>query len=252
MFQSTRTNFFMVMALLLLVLVFLGFAPTLYLRPFFGAVDQGTRSPQLPLHLVLHGLAMSSWYLLFALQAVLVRYQRVALHRQLGWAGVASACAVVVSGFVVLSRAVPRRVESGVLPPEIPPEIIEGGSGVLLFQTWNLSCFAVCVLLAIWFRKRSWLHKRLLLIASIQVLTAALSTGRSFGAAMESVIPHSTLGLNVLLALALPVFDYLSAKKVYAVSLIGAALIIAPFVLLPVLIGTPAATAWVRWLGNVP
>jgi hypothetical protein len=118
MSPALRSNFFMAMALLLLLLVFLGFAPTLYLRPFFGSVDRATGSPQLPLHLLLHGLAMSSWYLLFAVQAGLVRYQRVSVHRQLGWAGAASACAVVVSGFVVLSSVVPRVVAGGAFPPE--------------------------------------------------------------------------------------------------------------------------------------
>jgi uncharacterized membrane protein len=72
----------------------------------------------LPVYLLLLGLAVSSWYLLFAVQAVMIRYRRVSLHRLIGWAGIVSACAVVVSGFVVLTKVVPRRlVEGQPVPP---------------------------------------------------------------------------------------------------------------------------------------
>lgn len=245
-------NFFIIMASILLLFVFLGFAPTLYLRPFFGRIDQPTGSSHLPVHLLLHGLALSSWYLLFALQAILVRTQRVSVHRQLGWAGAVSACAVVVSGFVVLSKVVTRRLVEG---QSVPPELIEGLSGIILSQTWNLSCFVVCVALAIRFRRKAWLHKRLMLIASIQVVGAALTTNRAFGAALQSLLPdsvHVSQIILILLATALPVFDYVSERKVHAVSLIGTAILLAPMLLVPFLMGTTPGAAWVQWLGNVP
>jgi hypothetical protein len=107
----------------------------------------------------------------------------------------------------------------------VPPELIEGAGPIILFQTWNLICFLAVVMLAVWFRTRSWLHRRLMLIASIQIIGAALTTNRMFGAMLQSLFPDSIsvpLLLGLLLAIALPVFDYVSARKVYAVSVIGA------------------------------
>jgi hypothetical protein len=250
--QRPRSTFFMAMALLLLFLVFLGFAPTFYLRPVFATIDEPTASRSLPGYLLLHGLAVSSWYLLFAVQAVMIRYRRVSLHRLIGWAGVVSACAVVVTGFVVLARVVPRRLVEG---QPVPPELIEGAGPIILFQTWNLFCFLAVVMLAVWFRTRSWLHRRLMLIASIQIIGAALTTNRMFGAMLQSLSPDSIsvpLLLGLLLAIALPVFDYVSARKVYAVSMIGTVILLAPIILVPLLQESSVATAWLRWLGNVP
>jgi hypothetical protein len=250
--QTTRNTFFLTMALLLLALVFLGFAPTFYLRPVFATIDEPTASRSLPVYLLVHGLAVSSWYLLFAGQAVMIRYRRVALHRLIGWTGIVSACAVVVSGFVVLSRLVPRRLIEG---QPVPPGLIEGVGPIILFQTWNLICFLIVVMLAVWFRKRSWLHRRLMLIASIQIIGAALTTNRMFGATLQSLVPDSIsvpLILALLLAFALPVFDYVSARRVYAVSAVGTSILLAPIVLVPLLLESSVAATLVRWLGNVP
>ena len=110
-------------------------------------------------------------------------------------------------------------------------------------------------MLAVWFRKRSWLHKRLMLIASIQIIAAALTTNRMFGATLQSLFPDSIsvpLILGILLALALPVFDYVSARKVYAVSVIGTVILLAPIILIPLLRESSVTAAWIRWLGNVP
>lgn len=99
----------------------------------------------------------------------------------------------------------------------MPPGLIESVSPIILIQTWNLICFLAFVMLAVWFRKLSWLHKRLMLIASIQITGAALTTNRMFGATLQSLFPDSIsvpLILGLLLAIALPAFDYLSAREV--------------------------------------
>jgi hypothetical protein len=63
---------------------------------------------------------------------------------------------------------------------------------------------------------------------------------------------HVPLILGLLLAIALPVFDYVSARKVYAVSVIGTVILLAPIILVPLLHESSVATAWLGWLGNVP
>lgn len=248
----TQTSYFFVMSVLLALLVFLGFAPTFYLRNVFGGVDDPSDSSSLPVHLVLHGLALTSWYGIFVLQAALVFFNKTRMHRKLGIAGTVSAVAVVVSGFPVLSRLVPRRVPEG---DPAPPDLVERFSGIIMGQTINLVLFSLCVALAIFYRKRAWLHKRLMLIASLLVIGAALTTSRKFGAWMQSLFPESipvSDVIIVLLFLSLPVADYLTQRKVHGVSIAGLLGKLGLMALLPVLLETRAGMDWVRWLGNIP
>jgi hypothetical protein len=68
-----RTRFFVGFAVATLMLVLIGFARTVYLRPWFGAVDGPTGSPALPWHLVLHGVVMTAWFAFVLLQTLLIR-----------------------------------------------------------------------------------------------------------------------------------------------------------------------------------
>jgi hypothetical protein len=75
------------------------------------------------------------------------------------------------------------------------------------------------------------------------------------GATLQSLFPDSIsvpLPLGLLLAIALPVFDYVSARNVYAVSVIGTVILLAPIILVPLLQESAVATAWLRWMGDVP
>ena len=65
--------FFPAMSSLLVVLVFLGFAPTYYLRPV-------TAGP-IPAYLHVHGAAMTAWFLLLLVQTALIATRRRAIHR---------------------------------------------------------------------------------------------------------------------------------------------------------------------------
>src|SRR6185436_12010738 len=58
-------GFFVCMAALLLATVLVGFAPSFYLRAYFGA-------PPLPTYLQLHGVVLTAWFLLFFVQTSLV------------------------------------------------------------------------------------------------------------------------------------------------------------------------------------
>ena len=74
---SKRSTFFLIASSLMTLIVFLGFLPSFYLRPYFR--DNG-----LPLHLIVHGVVMTAWQLLFLTQTILVARRRTDLHRRLG------------------------------------------------------------------------------------------------------------------------------------------------------------------------
>ncbi len=63
--QTVARRYFLAMAVLLLTIVLVGFAPTFHLKVFFG-------TPALPLYLHVHGTLLIAWYALFVAQTVLV------------------------------------------------------------------------------------------------------------------------------------------------------------------------------------
>jgi hypothetical protein len=69
------------MAITAAVVVFVGFAPTFYLRGYF--VLRADQPPVSPLLLV-HGLIGTLWTALFVTQSFLVLRQRTDIHRRLG------------------------------------------------------------------------------------------------------------------------------------------------------------------------
>ena len=246
-------RYFLVISLLLLALVFLGFAPTFYLRSLFGRIDDPTGSTRLPGHLILHGLALTSWYALFCVQAALVSVRKTGVHRKLGVAGAVSALAVITSGVVVLTNAVPRRIPDGVVPH---PELLEGFREVVLFQTFSLAVFAGCVGAAIYFRRQPDVHKRLMLIASVLLIPAALSTNRDFGAALQSVLP-SFLAVgyttDLLLITSLLVFDLVKHRRLLATSIFGAVLLVLVRpVWMSLVVHSDLGIRWTNWLGRIP
>jgi hypothetical protein len=207
----------------------------------------------LPWHLVFHGLALTSWYVLLLVQAALIRRGKTSLHRKLGVAGVVSALAVVTSGFIVLTQAVSRRVVDGVLPPV---ELIENAfRPIALYQTFNLTFFLACVGAAVYFRRKPDIHKRLMIIASVLILGAALSTDRSFGAAVQNSLPFLDIGATTIQVLvgSMLVFDLVDRRRLFAVSIFGAVLIlVVQPVWMNLMLGSELGNRWTNWLGNIP
>ena len=97
--------FFVTMALAIAVTVFVGFAPTFYLR------SSAPSLPALPLYLQMHGAAFTAWVILFATQVGLVASGEAQRHRQLGWLGAALAAAMVVSGTTAGVLSMRREVD---------------------------------------------------------------------------------------------------------------------------------------------
>src|SRR5262245_8951221 len=89
--RSTDRVFFSAFALAAAISVFIGFAPTFYLKPFFS-----TR-PLTPL-LVVHGVVFSTWIVLFGVQTLLVATHRTPVHRRLGWFGAGLALTMSIVG----------------------------------------------------------------------------------------------------------------------------------------------------------
>jgi hypothetical protein len=186
---GVQRYFFVVMAALVILTVFAGFAPSFYLRSSFHP------DHELSILLHVHGLVFSTWIILFLVQTLLIVRGSRSLHRRLGWftAGIAAAMLllVVLATIEQMRRGIP----------------LEEAAGDLALNLLGAILFGVPVVAAVYNRKRPDWHKRLMLSATFGLLGAPilrlllLTTNLEFNAA-------ANLALVITDAFFLPCFAY--------------------------------------------
>jgi len=157
--QSRTGYFYFYMALSCAAVAFLGFAPT-----YFLPVARGSFPPLPVVHV--HGLIFFAWSLYFVFQTWLAASGRIAKHRTTGMIGVSLATAMTIMGFLAAVSAMKRSAALGLTDEGIAFAIVPL-SGILFFAV----VFAIA---AVNFR-RPEIHKRLMLLAAISILDAAVA-----------------------------------------------------------------------------
>src|SRR5687767_5107095 len=109
--------FFGGMGVLLAAIAVAGFAPTFYLRSWFGAPPTVGGSTELTPLAQIHGAVFTAWMVLFIVQTSLIASRRVKVHRRLGIAGAVPAVMMVVVGWMTATAAAAR----GATPPGAEP-----------------------------------------------------------------------------------------------------------------------------------
>ena len=201
------------------LIVLAGFARTYYLKPFFG-------TPDLPGRIVhLHGIVMTTWVLLFIVQISLVATRRTRVHQRLGIAGGVLALLVVVVGVLTALSAAARGATPG------PPPL-----AFLVVPLGDMFVFAVLIGLALYFRRKLQVHKRLMLLAAINLLTPAIARiPLSF---IYNGGPLAFFGLTDLCLLGFVAYDTFKHRRLHPVFLWGSIFIIAMQPLRLLLAGT--------------
>ena len=228
--------FFPGLALLMLATVFWGFARSYFLAGVFKA--------PLPNWLIhLHGAAFTSWILLLITQTSLVAANRVDVHRKLGLVGFGLASLMVVLG-VVASTDLLRR-SYGATPPGIPLD----PKTFYIIPLTDMLVFGTLVFLAFRARSNPPAHKRLILVATTELMIAAVA--RWPVAFIQNnplwVAELCTYGFLVLLL----AYDVYSTGKVHRVTIWASAfLIVVQRVRVP-LGGTAAWHAFATWAQNL-
>ena len=222
-----------------MAVAFLGFAPTYWLPLASGTF------PSLPV-IHFHGMLFFTWTLYFAFQTWLATSGRIARHRTIGMIGVSLATAMTIFGFLAAANALKRAAAPGLTDAGIAFTIVPL-SGILFF--------AVVVTLAIANTRRPDTHKRLMLLAGISILDAAVA--RWFltflapsGPPGPPPVPVTILPALIayLLLVAAMIFDWRTRGRPHPVYIYGGAALVAVK-----LLNWPVSTtsAWHSFAGGI-
>jgi hypothetical protein len=149
--------FYFAMSLLIATIVVLGFSRSVDQNLFHASIPR-------PAILWVHGATFSLWVLFFIFQSALVRTRNVKIHRSMGWFGAALAAFMIPLG--VATSVVMARFDTTVKHET-------GADAFLIVPLYDMVAFAICAGLAILWRRKPELHRRMIFIATCGLLDAA-------------------------------------------------------------------------------
>lgn len=205
--QAFRPSFYFVMTLVMAFFVFTGFGMTYWLPLASNTF------PSAPPVVHLHGLVFSSWMILLVVQAGLVNFRHITLHRTLGTFGIAHATAVLFTGALISLLGM-----SGI-PQNLPP-----GTSIDAVYLMFPAVFGFGLLFTLSIRnvRRPEVHKRLMLFAILPVLPPGVNRFYMVPFGLDSIpVVPLYLTLNAM-SLAILVHEWRSNGSIARTSMIGA------------------------------
>lgn len=229
---TNSKNFFLVAAISAATIVLIGFAPSFYLRNLFA-------TEPLPSLLWWHGVIFSSWLLLLVIQTTLIRTGNVQLHRRLGLISTLLLPAMLILG-VTVALDTAAHGNGGARLGMTPVEFLIIPLGAILI-------FAVLVTIALILRRNIALHKRLIVIATINLIGPAL--GRIAGNVFDigNVSPF-IVGSTALLIGCCMIHDRLTRGNIHPGFLIAGPVVLISGPLRVLLSHTNAWHSFAEWL----
>jgi len=162
--------FYPITSFVILLLTFIGF------RHFYlegkGSVGQPL-TPQIATLVIVHGIAITGWLVLFFVQSLLIASNNRRLHMKLGLSAVGFATIIAVT-------SVPVAIFGARLSP--PEWTIVGfpRPQFLLIQIMEIVAFVVLVALGLFMRQQPNRHRAMMLLATITFLPAATTRTQFF------------------------------------------------------------------------
>jgi hypothetical protein len=240
--RSAVESYFVWLAGAIVVVAFGGFFAT-----YWAPLAAGSLEVAPVVHL--HGLLFSIWTLFFFSQAWLATHNQLTSHRAFGLLGIAIATAMVFVGTWTALESLHSGVERG---------FEEGARRFAIVPITSIIFFAIVVGIAIANVRRPETHMRLMLLASISILQAAV--GR---VVLAIVAPNARPGIgppppveitygagaivDVLLVAAM-IFDWRTRGKVHPVYWIGGAALLVTQFSRGALSQTPVWQGFLDWL----
>jgi hypothetical protein len=206
--QSDRI-FFPLMCLVILATVWLGFSKTYYAAGMVRA-----HLPATIIHV--HAAVMTLWLLTLTVQTALVSVRKVKLHMAVGLWGFGLAACLLPIGSMAAVNALRR---------DMSP--LGSGLTALTFFVVPVSALIAFAVLAAWsygVRRKPEQHKRLILLATIPLLDAAI--GRFPTTIGIAASPMAQLAIICMFPAALVVYDLISRRRVLRVTWIGSLMLL--------------------------
>jgi hypothetical protein len=225
--EASDRAFYSGMAIAMAITVFVGFAPTYYLRAFMAAPPTVTGAAGLSPLVHVHGALFTGWVVLFIVQTALVASHRTRVHQRLGIAGGVLAAAMVAVGVATAIAAAAR----GSAPPGVDARAF------LIVPLFDTALFGAFVAAALRRRRQRESHKRLMLLAYISIMAPAV-------ARFPGLLPYGPLaffGLAFIFLLVAVVYDFVSRRQVHPAYVWGGALLVLS---VPVRLMLSGAEAW--------
>ncbi len=200
--SSTRRRFYVLQAVLMTILVGIGFWPS-----YYGPLAHGIAKAPAILHV--HGVIFVGWFALLILQAALAARGKIRVHRALGNLGIGYGALVWTLGLIVSFVAPVLRVHRGEWSIDEAAVFFPIPFGdMLLFGSF----FAAATV----YRSKAEIHKRLILMATVAILFAAAFRLQNAGVPMSLAI--AVWFTPVVIAM---VYDAWTRGRVHAVYWIG-------------------------------
>jgi uncharacterized membrane protein YozB (DUF420 family) len=204
---SGRSWFYVAMGAVAVGLVLAGFGPGVTFSPTKRYGPPST-------YVWFHGLVAAMWLALYLVQTVLVRERNTRAHRRLGWIGAPLAVAVVAVGYVA-TIAQGRRGYALWSDPDVKTDAL----AELVHPLGDLLSFSILVTAALIWRRRSDVHKRLMLLATVgSMMAAPLAHFFGYFPALRDGPPVILLPLAALY-FSSAIYDRLAHGRIHPVSL---------------------------------
>jgi Na+/H+-dicarboxylate symporter len=218
---ATQRAFFTGISLLMVLAVFVGFSRSYYLKGLYG-------TPTLPTLFHVHGLLFTGWMVFLVVQTGLVASRRTDLHRRMGVAGGVLAAAMTVAA-MAMTMDMARR--SATAPTDI-------GLAFTIVPFFTVVVFPVLVGIALLYRRQPEVHKRLMLIATLELVTAGVARIPGAGS-MPLFFVLTDVGLAAIL-----LYDLVTRRRPHSATVWGGLFLIATQVIRTT---AGASAAWIAF-----
>jgi hypothetical protein len=202
--RRTQRTFYVALSVLMTMLVGIGFWPS-----YYGPLMRGAAEAPVVLHV--HGVIYVGWLALLIVQAILAARGRIRAHRSLGAVGIGYGAIVWLVGILVSFVAPVMHVNAG-------EWTIDEAAAFLPIPFGDMLLFGGFLAAAAAYRHRPEVHKRLMLLATVAIVFAAVFRLQAAGLPTPAAI--ALWFVPVLLGIA---YDALTRGQVHPVYWIGAA-----------------------------
>ena len=125
-------------------------------------------TPKIRTLIIVHGISMTGWALVFLVQSLLIATRRRRVHMKLG------RVAAVLAAFILVSGLWFNLASFRLAPPEFVLWALTMKQFMVL-GFYTLFMFAAFVAVGIWYRRRPEIHRPMMLLATLSTMAPAIA-----------------------------------------------------------------------------